>query len=167
MKSKEYAMKNRNEHNKKMQERLAKADLNQAELETMEKIITGLGKGERDTAEVVLPGDIRIRVYTQMNGELEELFAKINTESLKARAKKGADLEMFIKGSIKIISEMCVAKEIDGMPTEKFWRAFHRKTDLESIFEILEAVLKPYMDRMGNAGKFRRDRKRKKTRSPV
>ena len=148
----------------------AEMQLADHELEALEALVTGVGKAELEygTAEIHdKDGGVlwTVKVKATLDGEQEQIYAKLQSEALKEASGKGGDIERFIVNMAKFIASVFPDDNEQGLSNEEFWIEFHRRSGLEKMLPILEDIMGPYNARMKKIQKFRPERTRKNTRN--
>ena len=162
------AMKDPKGYKEHQEQSLAEANLEQAELSKMDRIISAFGPDvERETELVELTPGIEILVYSQLTGEEEQALGVLNSESLKFQAwkkrqKKGKEpnLGNFLDNLIGMCANICAEEDIDGLDPDEFFRELHKKVGSEKLTDILQIMLKPFEEHQEKVKKFRSDNRR-------
>jgi len=156
----------------------AEMQLDEHQLNAMEDLVTGVGKPEMEYGEAEIHKDDgsvlwTLKVKASLDGEQEQIYAKIQSETLKENSGKGGDVERVIVNMAKFMASMfpedtvIVEGDTLGPDAEDFWLEFHRRTNLEKMLEVLEDIMGPYNARMESIKKFRPKSKRRNRRNSL
>ena len=156
------AMKDRNKHNREfkaeMLKDIAERELEEAELQAIEKIVTGMDLPKnRPTTVVKLPGDVEVEVFITMSPEQEDLFIEIGRLSNMAKVGREVDVGDMVNYICVLCGSMCVPTPDDEVDLSDpiVWQALRKRVGLAKLKEMLEVISKPFTAQMEEIGKFR------------